>query len=105
MEIQIAAIQLTTAVLALVTAVLALLPALGKTITSGNLTYTVLTGSASVSVKVRSTKLKAVIYAFLGAGKNGGRSLYVKVRSSKLKSYKSLILRKGGNKKLTVKKA
>ena len=32
MEIQIAAIQLATAVLALVTAVLALLPALGKTI-------------------------------------------------------------------------
>ncbi|MDD6288707.1 MAG: hypothetical protein PUA57_00720 [Eggerthellales bacterium] len=44
-------------------------------------------------------------YAFLGAGKNGGRSLYVKVRSTKVKSYKSLILRKGGNKKLTVKKA
>lgn len=49
--------------------------------------------------------LKTVTYAFLGAGKNGGRSLYVKVRSTKVKSYKSLILRKGGNKKLTVKKA
>ena len=63
------------------------------------------TTGASVSVKVRSTKLKTVTYAFLGAGKNGGRSLYVKVRSTKVKSYKSLILRKGGNKKLTVKKA
>ena len=63
------------------------------------------TTGASVSVKVRSTKRKTVTYAFLGAGKNGGRSLYVKVKSSKLKSYKSLILKKGGNKKLTVKKA
>ncbi|MGN1361145.1 MAG: InlB B-repeat-containing protein, partial [Eggerthellaceae bacterium] len=53
----------------------------------------------------RTAKLKSVTYAFLGAGKNGGRSLYVKVKSSKLKSYKSLILKKGGNKKLTVKKA
>ena len=53
----------------------------------------------------RTARLKSVTYAFLGAGKNGGRSLYVKVKSSKLKSYKSLILKKGGNKKLTVKKA
>lgn len=53
----------------------------------------------------KTTALKTVTGAFKSAGKDSGRSLSVKVKSTKLKTYKKLILNKGGNKKLTVKKA
>lgn len=58
------------------------------------------------SVVISSTdKLKTVKGAFKGAGKGSGKGLVVKVKSSKLLAYKKLILAKGGNKKLTVRKA
>ena len=51
----------------------------------------------------KTTKLKTVKGAFKKAGKNSGKKLVIKVKSSKKKTYKKLILKKGGNKKLRIK--
>lgn len=58
------------------------------------------------SVDISSTTaLKSIAGAFKNAGKSGGKKLTVKVAASKFAEYKKLILAKGGNKRLSVKKA